>query len=58
MVEKDLKCSSCKEKITNTPGSIKFTCPACGKSEIIRCKHCREIVAKYKCPSCKFEGPN
>jgi len=33
-------------------------CPKCGKYQIIRCKHCREIVAKYKCPECGFVGPN
>jgi len=54
----ELKCSSCKKRITNISGSVKFKCPACGKTEIVRCKHCREIVAKYVCPECKFEGPN
>jgi hypothetical protein len=39
-------------------GVVKFLCPKCSKPEIIRCKHCREIVAKYKCPECGFEGPN
>jgi len=60
MVEKnqDMICSSCKKRISNTAGSVKFTCPACGKAEIIRCRHCRQIVAKYTCPSCGLEGPN
>lgn len=52
------KCSSCKKTIANAPGSAKFLCPKCGKQEITRCKNCREIVAKYKCPSCGFVGPN
>lgn len=51
-------CTSCKKKITNAAGTVKFKCPKCGKSDIIRCGHCREIVAKYKCPECGFEGPN
>jgi predicted RNA-binding Zn-ribbon protein involved in translation (DUF1610 family) len=55
---KDMNCSSCKKKITNIEGSVIFTCPKCGKAEIVRCGHCREIVAKFKCPSCGFEGPN
>jgi Zn-ribbon RNA-binding protein len=57
MVE-ELKCISCKKPITNDVGCVKFNCPNCGKYEIIRCKNCREIVAKYVCPNCKFEGPN
>lgn len=52
------KCVSCKKDITNDSGSAVFMCPGCGKVEIARCKHCREIVAKYKCPECGFEGPN
>lgn len=58
MTEEQLKCGSCKARITNLEGSAKFQCPSCGKSTIIRCKHCREIAAKYSCPECKFEGPN
>ncbi len=55
---KNLNCSSCKKKITNIEGSTVFKCPKCLKSDIVRCGHCREIVAKYKCPQCGFEGPN
>ncbi len=58
MSEQKLKCGSCKKDITNDGGSVVFKCPSCGKYEIVRCKHCREIVAKYKCPGCGFEGPN
>ena len=58
MEEKQLVCISCKKRITNDPGSTKFPCPKCGEYEIIRCKNCREIVAKYKCPLCGFIGPN
>ncbi len=57
-MEKELICISCKKKITNKAGSTKFPCPNCGKYEIVRCKHCREIVAKYECPLCHFVGPN
>ena len=53
-----MDCISCKVKVTNMEGTVKFPCPNCGKFEIIRCSHCRKIVAKYKCPECEFEGPN
>jgi len=56
-MEKTL-CSSCKKDITNEKGGAKFKCPQCSQSEIVRCRHCREIAARYKCPSCGFTGPN
>ena len=58
MAEKHALCSSCRKRITNTIGSTRFMCPRCGKSEIIRCNHCRKIAAKYMCSDCSFEGPN
>jgi hypothetical protein len=51
-------CSSCKVDIANDVGSVRFPCPGCGKTEIIRCSKCRKIVAQYKCPECGFVGPN
>ena len=51
-------CISCKKDITNDSGSVDFKCPSCNDSAVIRCKHCREISAKYKCAKCGFEGPN
>jgi hypothetical protein len=56
MVEK--VCTSCKVRITNDSGSTIFNCPECGKSEIVRCGHCRKVGAKYTCPECGFSGPN
>jgi len=50
-------CSSCKKEIINEKGAVEFPCPNCGKTTIIRCEHCREVFAKYKCPNCGFEGP-
>ncbi len=47
-------CSSCG-KLTNK--YTEFKCPKCGKGIIIRCEHCRETYARYKCTECKFEGP-
>ena len=58
MTQEQLKCGSCKAIVANIVGSVKFQCPKCGKTEIIRCKHCRAIAAKYKCHECGFEGPN
>jgi len=58
MTEKPLFCISCKRKIVNATGTAIFSCPKCGKYEIIRCSHCRSIVARYKCPECGFAGPN
>ncbi len=55
-MEKVKKCTSCKVDIANLKGSVKFSCPGCGEHEIIRCKHCREIAARYKC-ICEFTGP-
>lgn len=51
-------CDATKVKITNDTGNVRFMCPSCGKSEIIRSKKARELAIKYTCPSCGFEGPN
>ncbi len=53
-----LTCYSCKRSIVNGVGAVVFPCPKCGQYEILRCKRCRQIVAKYTCPGCHFEGPN
>ena len=58
MSEQNLACSSCKKNVANSKGTTVFNCPNCNKQEIVRCAHCRAIVAKYVCPSCSFEGPN
>lgn len=53
-----ITCTSCKKEITNDKGTVEFNCPSCLKQKIVRCKHCREIAAKFNCPVCGFEGPN
>ncbi len=58
MEDQKLICSSCKKRITNNAGVVKFMCPGCEKEEIVRCKSCRENAAKYKCSKCEFAGPN
>ncbi|BCS90837.1 MAG: RNA-binding protein [Candidatus Micrarchaeota archaeon] len=47
-------CVSCGRLTTDYTD---FVCPVCGKTEIIRCKHCRKIANTYMCNSCGFEGP-
>ncbi|HIH25182.1 RNA-binding protein [Candidatus Woesearchaeota archaeon] len=54
---KELKCNSCSTRLTNLNGSVVFKCPKCNEHDLIRCTHCRKIVAKYEC-SCGFSGPN
>ena len=52
------KCSALNVRVANDKGSVTFNCPKCGKYEIVRSRHAREIVAKYTCPGCGFTGPN
>lgn len=52
------ECISCKKDVSNDSGAAIFKCPKCAKSDIVRCTHCRDIAAKYRCPECGFEGPN
>ena len=47
-------CTSCGRL---TSAYTEFKCPGCGKSTIIRCKHCREITNTYRGGDCEFEGP-
>ena len=58
IMEKIKHCTSCNVSVVNDQGSTNFLCPNCGKQEIVRCRKCREIVTKYKCPECGFIGPN
>ena len=58
MADEKTTCSSCKKRIANNTGVVKFMCPECGKEEIIRCTSCRKNAAKYKCSNCGFIGPN
>jgi hypothetical protein len=48
-------CSSCNREVTSN--YAEFRCPECGKSNIVRCQHCRETVKTYKCEKCNFVGP-
>jgi len=50
--------SASRKRITNTLGTARFKCPSCGKQEIVRTRHMRQVAAKYSCAECGFEGPN
>ncbi len=52
-----MSISTLGNETANTHGSVTFPCPVCGE-KIIRTRNEREIVAKYVCPKCGFEGPN
>jgi len=58
MAETVKRCVSCKNDVTNSPGSVTFKCPNCLKTDIVRCPKCRKDAAKYACSSCGFTGPN
>jgi len=57
MEQKEI-CLSCKVRLTNMTGSVRFKCPKCGKGDITRCAKCKKIGTMYTCPQCSFEGPN
>ena len=48
-------CGTCNREVAED--YVEFRCPACAKSAIVRCFHCRQTVKSYKCPECGFEGP-
>jgi Zn-ribbon RNA-binding protein len=57
-MKQEIVCTSCKKRVTNKGGTTLFPCPACAKTEIVRCEDCRKIAAKYTCTECGFTGPN
>ena len=52
-----LTCVSCGKRVETESYWVRFKCPACSDSEVIRCEKCRRLSVKYKCPKCGFEGP-
>lgn len=54
---KELKCTTCKEPVTNDLGTVRFKCPSCGKVDIVRSRNMRAIAARYVCHECNFAGP-
>jgi predicted RNA-binding Zn-ribbon protein involved in translation (DUF1610 family) len=49
------KCSSCGREVKQN--YVEFKCPACGKTDVVRCNSCRILGTKYKCGECGFTGP-
>ncbi|MBU0662015.1 MAG: zinc finger domain-containing protein [Candidatus Diapherotrites archaeon] len=47
-------CSTCNKEVTDS--FTEFKCPGCGKNKLVRCEHCRETSAAYRCV-CGFTGP-
>ncbi|MFP3189884.1 MAG: zinc finger domain-containing protein [Thermoproteota archaeon] len=52
-----VRCSSCNRPIPPYERAIKFPCPNCGRTTIIRCERCRKLVNNYICINCGFKGP-
>ena len=52
-----MRCTSCRRRIEAEKHWVKFLCPACQKSDIIRCEKCKGLEVKYVCEKCGFEGP-
>jgi len=53
----ELKCTTCGMRVESEKVWVRFSCPKCGKAEIIRCDRCRSLENQYKCPECGFKGP-
>ncbi|MFB6075955.1 MAG: zinc finger domain-containing protein [Candidatus Aenigmatarchaeota archaeon] len=53
----EVKCSSCGTNLVSEDNFVRFKCPNCGETEIIRCEKCRRMKNKYTCEECGFEGP-
>ena len=48
-------CTTCNKVVSSD--HIEFKCPSCGKSTIIRCRHCSDSAKEYTCAECEFVGP-
>ncbi|MBR9682342.1 MAG: DUF1610 domain-containing protein [Candidatus Aenigmarchaeota archaeon] len=52
-----MKCSTCGIRLIGQEDFVKFKCPACSETTIVRCKMCKKLSKKYICEKCNFEGP-
>lgn len=50
-------CSTCGNHVMSKNNFVQFECPDCGKSNIVRCKTCKDLGNKYQCKECEFVGP-
>jgi predicted RNA-binding Zn-ribbon protein involved in translation (DUF1610 family) len=57
MAEEKLRCTSCNVSIHARENFVKFKCPSCNETLIVRCINCKNTGALYKCKKCGFEGP-
>jgi predicted RNA-binding Zn-ribbon protein involved in translation (DUF1610 family) len=53
----ELKCSTCGISLMGQEDFVKFKCPNCSETVIIRCSKCKKLSRPYVCGKCKFEGP-
>ncbi len=59
-----MKLTYVRAKGSNEPlpqlpsGTVRFLCPQCAETEIIRIPRARKMAVKYTCPHCAFTGPN
>ncbi|MCS7105743.1 MAG: zinc finger domain-containing protein [Candidatus Aenigmarchaeota archaeon] len=51
------KCSTCKVNVLAKENFVKFECPNCGETLIVRCSTCKALSNKYTCSKCGFTGP-
>ena len=56
LMEKKI-CSTCRSHVMSKDNFVQFDCPDCGKTQIVRCKTCKDLSNKYKCTECEFIGP-
>jgi len=52
-----LTCMSCGRRVEAESEWVRFPCPGCRKTTILRCKKCKKTENPYVCPECKFSGP-
>ena len=53
-----VRCGSCNRFIDYTEeGNVVFLCPVCKESIIVRCRKCRQLGRRVKCPTCGTEFP-
>ncbi len=52
-----LKCSTCGISLLGQDDFVKFSCPECGETTVMRCSQCRKLSNGYRCEKCGFEGP-
>jgi len=52
-----MKCMTCGVNLVGQENFVKFACPACSETVIIRCHRCKKLSVPYRCGKCRFEGP-